>query len=57
MTESGRTPHSSERAEGDPPGDDTVDRRTPRPEQPAEGEDTDEDTGEDTVEGADTPDV
>ena len=51
MTESGRTPHTSERAEGDPPGDGEIDRRPPRPEQPAEGEDQGEDEGE----GAETP--
>jgi hypothetical protein len=50
MTEPGRTPHTSERAEGDPPGDKEVDRRAPRPEQPAEGEDL-------PGEGADTPDA
>ncbi|HEY4624779.1 MAG TPA: hypothetical protein VIH01_02105 [Blastococcus sp.] len=39
MTEPGRTPHTSEPAEGDPPGDDEPDGRTPHPEEPAEGED------------------
>jgi hypothetical protein len=50
MTESGRTPHTSERAEGDPPGDDGTGGRTPHPEQPAEGEEVAEG-------GADTPDA
>jgi hypothetical protein len=53
MTEPGRTPHTAERAEGDPPGDDGIDGRTPHPEQPAEGEDTGGDTGG----GADSPDA
>ena len=39
MTEPGRTPHTSERAEGDPPGDDESGGRTPHPQEPAEGED------------------
>ncbi len=39
MTEPGRTPHTSARAEGDPPGDDETDGRTPHSEEPAEGED------------------
>ncbi|HEY0403048.1 MAG TPA: hypothetical protein VGD09_13600 [Blastococcus sp.] len=46
MTEPERTPHTTERAEGDPPGDDASDGRTPHPEQPAEGEDTSSETGE-----------
>jgi hypothetical protein len=50
MTEPGRTPHTSKRAEGDPPGDDEIDRRPPHPEEPAEGEDV-------TGGGADTPDA
>ena len=48
MTEPGRTPHTSERAEGDPSGDEETDGRTPHPEQPAEGEDTDQGGGADT---------
>jgi hypothetical protein len=40
MTEPGRTPHTSKRAEGDPPGDKEVDRRAPRPDLPGEGADT-----------------
>lgn len=51
MTESGRTPHTSERAEGDPPGDDETAGGTPHAEEPAEGKDTDQ------GEGADTPDT
>lgn len=46
MTEPERTPHTTERAEGDPPDDDATDGRTPHPEQPAEGEDTSSETGE-----------
>ena len=49
MTEPGRTPHTSESAEGDPPGDDATDGRTPHAEEPAEGEDAGQ------GEGADTP--
>ena len=49
MTEPGRTPHTSERAEGDPPGDDATDGRTPHAEEPAEGKQADQ------GEGADTP--
>ena len=49
MTEPGRTPHTSERAEGDPPGDDATDGRTPHPEEPAEGRQDGQ------GEGADTP--
>jgi hypothetical protein len=48
MTEPDRPPRSSGRAEGDPAGEDDTTGRTPRPDQPAEGEDTD--SG-----GADTP--
>jgi hypothetical protein len=51
MTEAERTPHTAERAEGDPPGDDGTGGRTPHPEEPAEGKDV-EDGG-----GADTPDA
>lgn len=51
MTEPGRTPHTSERAEGDPPGDDATGGRTPHPEQPAEGQEPGQ------GEGADTPDA
>ncbi len=43
MTEPERTPHSSEAAEGDEPGDDETGGRTPHPDQPAEGEDTGDD--------------
>jgi hypothetical protein len=43
MTEPGRTPHTSEPAEGDVPGDDETGGRTPHPEDPAEG--TDEEPG------------
>ena len=39
MTEPERTPHTAERAEGDPPGDDETGGRTPHAEEPAEGED------------------
>jgi hypothetical protein len=49
MTEPGRTPHTSERAEGDPPDDDGTGGRTPHPEEPAEGQDAGQ------GEGADTP--
>jgi hypothetical protein len=42
MTEPGRTPHTSEAAEGDSPGDDETGGRTPHPEEPAEGADTDD---------------
>ena len=48
MTEPGRTPHTSERAEGDPPGDEASGGRTPRPEEPAEGKDADQGQGADT---------
>ena len=51
MTEAERTPHTAERAEGDPPGDDETDGRTPHPEEPAEGQDLGDESG------ADTPDV
>ena len=49
MTEPGRTPHTTERAEGDPPGDDEDGGRTPHSEEPAEGGDVGG--------GADTPDT
>ena len=49
MSESERTPHTSERAEGDPPGDDATDGRTPHAEEPAEGKQAGQ------GEGADTP--
>jgi hypothetical protein len=48
MTDPDRPPRSPERAEGDPPGEDDSSGRTPRPDQPAEGEDT-------AGGGADTP--
>ncbi|HET6394124.1 MAG TPA: hypothetical protein VFG13_14960 [Blastococcus sp.] len=48
MTEPGRTPHTSEPAEGDPPGDEETGGRTPHPEQPAEGEEADQGGGADT---------
>ena len=50
MTEAERTPHTAERAEGDPPGDGGPGGRTPHPEEPAEGKDA-------GGGGADTPDV
>jgi hypothetical protein len=50
MTEPGRTPHSTESAEGDLPGDDETGGRTPHPEEPAEGGDVGGDN-------ADTPDA
>ena len=40
MTEPGRTPHTSEPAEGDLPGDEETGGRTPHSEEPAEGEET-----------------
>jgi len=43
MTDPERPPRSAERAEGDPPGEDETDGRTPHPEEPAEGEDFGED--------------
>jgi hypothetical protein len=46
MTEPGRTPHTSESAEGDVPGDDETGGRTPHPEDPAEGTDVDEGSAE-----------
>lgn len=49
MTKPGRTPHTSERAEGDPPGDEETGGRTPHPQDPAEGEEAGH------GEGADTP--
>ena len=52
MTEAERTPHTAERAEGDPPGDEDTDGRTPHSEEPAEGSDVQEDAGR----GADAPD-
>ena len=42
MTEPGRTPHSSEPAEGEEPGDEETGGRTPHPEDPAEGADADQ---------------
>ena len=42
MTEPEDRVHSTESAEGDEPGDDKTDGRTPHSEEPAEGEDTDE---------------
>jgi hypothetical protein len=42
MTEPGRTPHTTESAEGDEPGDEETGGRTPHSEEPAEGEDTDD---------------
>jgi hypothetical protein len=51
MTEPGRTPHTSEGAEGDRPGDDETGGRTPHPEEPAEGQEAGQ------GEGADTPDA
>jgi hypothetical protein len=50
MSEPERTPHTTERAEGDPAGDDETGGRTPHPEEPAEGGDVGGD-------GADTPDA
>jgi hypothetical protein len=40
MTEPGRTPHTSEAAEGDSPGDEETGGRTPHSEDPAEGADS-----------------
>ena len=40
MTEPGRTPHTSEAAEGDSPGDEETGGRTPHLEDPAEGADS-----------------
>jgi ribokinase len=51
MSESHRTPHSAERAEGDPPGEQPGSGRTPHPEEPAEGR------ADDAGGGADTPDT
>jgi hypothetical protein len=48
MTEPERPPRTAERAEGDPPGEDDADGRTPRAEEPAEGKDV-------PADGADTP--
>ncbi|MGY1632713.1 hypothetical protein ACI784_13510 [Geodermatophilus sp. SYSU D01186] len=48
MTDPDRPPRSAERAEGDPPGEESTDGRTPHPSEPAEGQDRPE-------EGADTP--
>ena len=42
MTEPERTPHSTESAEGDEPGDEETGGRTPHSEEPAEGEDTED---------------
>jgi hypothetical protein len=53
MTEPGRTPHTSERAEGDPPGGDETGGRTPRSEEPAEGKDEGQGQGADTPETGD----
>jgi hypothetical protein len=39
MTEPGRTPHTSEPAEGDDAPGRQVDERTPHPQDPAEGKD------------------
>jgi hypothetical protein len=39
MTDPERPPRSAERAEGDPPGEDSTDGRTPHPDEPAEGKD------------------
>jgi ribokinase len=50
MSEPQRTPHSAERAEGDPAGEEAGSGRTPHPEEPAEGRDA-------GGGGADTPDV
>ena len=49
MSDPDRPPRTAERAEGDPPGEDDTDGRTPHPTEPAEGE---ERSG-----GADTPDT
>ena len=51
MSEAHRTPHSAERAEGDPACEEASGGRTPHSEEPAEGRD-DSARG-----GADTPDV
>jgi hypothetical protein len=51
MSESHRTPHSAERAEGDPAGEEGGSGRTPHPEEPAEGSAAVAD------DGADTPDT
>jgi hypothetical protein len=48
MTDPDRPPRSAERAEGDPPGEESTDGRTPHPAEPAEGEELPE-------QGADTP--
>ena len=50
MTEAHRTPHSAERAEGDPAGEEAGSGRTPHPEEPAEGR------ADVAGDGADTPD-
>jgi hypothetical protein len=42
MTDPERPPHTSEPAEGAPPGDDDTDGRTPHPTEPAEGKELDE---------------
>jgi hypothetical protein len=49
MSEPDRPPRTAERAEGDPPGEDDTDGRTPRTEEPAEGKELGG--------GADTPDA
>ncbi|MCZ2859081.1 hypothetical protein [Blastococcus sp. VKM Ac-2987] len=51
MSEPQRTPHSADRAEGDPAGEESGSGRTPHAEEPAEGRD-DAAGG-----GADSPDV
>ncbi|MGY1822431.1 hypothetical protein [Geodermatophilus sp. SYSU D00079] len=48
MTDPERPPRTAERAEGDPPGEEPTDGRTPRSEEPAEGQEL-------PGEGADTP--
>ncbi|MGY1706755.1 hypothetical protein ACI79C_19480 [Geodermatophilus sp. SYSU D00697] len=48
QTDPARPPRSAERAEGDPAGEEGTSGRTPRPDQPAEGEDV-------PGGGADTP--
>jgi hypothetical protein len=40
MTDPARPPRSPDRAEGDPDGEEPNGGRTPHPDQPAEGEDT-----------------
>jgi hypothetical protein len=48
MTDPDRPPRSAERAEGDPPGEEPTDGRTPHTSEPAEGKEL-------PAEGADTP--